>query len=422
MFNYRMVAIIKRELREKLFSKGFLLMTFLIPVFLFGILGLQTFLMTVGNDDNTKMQIITASEELTGKLEQELSSLEFVKSGHYSFEYKTLDKISFEKHLSKMKNEVLGEKLTGILYLPENAMKDKKIEFYSKSPNNVNMFRKLEEPVNKALVDIYFKDKQFSKEDVSFASKGVDFSGYRVSKDNKIEEEGYGNLVVSFLFTFLLYFSLIITGQLMLRSVVQEKNNRIVEVLLSSVNSRELMTGKIFGSSVTGLVQMAIWLSPLMVLISTSWFMLPAELVLKLSMSQILYFLLNYLVGLITFMGLFASVGAIFDNEQDAQSGMWPIMMLIMIPFFIAISMQNNPGSNLARISSLVPFSSIIVMPARMTLIEVPWWQIMLSLGINLLTMILVFMLAGKIYRVGILMSGKKPKWSEVAKWLKYKY
>ncbi|MGE5682454.1 MAG: ABC transporter permease, partial [Bacillota bacterium] len=401
---------------------GFLLMTFLIPVFLFGILGLQTFLMTVGNDDNTKMQIITASEELTGKLEQELSSLEFVKSGHYSFEYKTLDKISFEKHLSKMKNEVLGEKLTGILYLPENAMKDKKIEFYSKSPNNVNMFRKLEEPVNKALVDIYFKDKQFSKEDVSFASKGVDFSGYRVSKDNKIEEEGYGNLVVSFLFTFLLYFSLIITGQLMLRSVVQEKNNRIVEVLLSSVNSRELMTGKIFGSSVTGLVQMAIWLSPLMVLISTSWFMLPAELVLKLSMSQILYFLLNYLVGLITFMGLFASVGAIFDNEQDAQSGMWPIMMLIMIPFFIAISMQNNPGSNLARISSLVPFSSIIVMPARMTLIEVPWWQIMLSLGINLLTMILVFMLAGKIYRVGILMSGKKPKWSEVAKWLKYKY
>ncbi|MGE5410688.1 MAG: ABC transporter permease, partial [Clostridiales bacterium] len=155
---------------------------------------------------------------------------------------------------------------------------------------------------------------------------------------------------------------------------------------------------------------------------STSWFLLPEELILKLSMSQLLYFLLNYLVGLITFMGLFAAMGAIFDNEQDAQSGMWPLMMLIMIPFFIAISLVNNPGSSLAKFSSIIPFSSIMVMPARMTLTEVPLWQITLSFGINILTMILVFVLAAKIYRVGILMSGKKPKWSEVVQWIRYKY
>lgn len=422
MFNNRMLAILKRELKEKLFSKTFLLMTFLIPVFLFGILGLQTFLMTVGSDDNTKIQFVTSSPDLSAKLEESLSLLDVVKSGHYSFEYKTMNRESFIKYLKEVKNDLIEDKITGIIYLPETALKDKKVEYYSKSPNNTNVFMKLKDPVNKSLVDIYFKDKQFSKDDVAFASKGIDFNGYRVSKSDKIEEEGYGNLILSFLFTFLLYFSLLMTGQIMMRSVVQEKNNRIVEVLLSSVNSRELMTGKIFGASITGFVQMAIWLSPLMVLISTSWFLLPSGFVLKLSMSQIGYFLINYLVGLITFMGLFASMGAIFDNEQDAQSGMWPLMMLIMIPFFIAISMQNNPGSSLARIASIIPFSSIIVMPARMTLIDVPVWQITLSFAINLITMVLVFLLAGKIYRIGILMSGKKPKWSEVAQWLKYKY
>jgi ABC-2 type transport system permease protein len=96
--------------------------------------------------------------------------------------------------------------------------------------------------------------------------------------------------------------------------------------------------------------------------------------------------------------------------------------MLIMIPFFIAITAQNNPDSTLMQITSLVPFASIIVMPARMTLIEVPVWQFALAILINLGTFIGIFMLAGKIYRVGILRTGKKPSWGEVVKWFKYKY
>jgi len=123
---------------------------------------------------------------------------------------------------------------------------------------------------------------------------------------------------------------------------------------------------------------------------------------------------------LITFLGLFATVGAIFDNEQDAQSGIWPIMMLVMIPFFISISMLKNPDTLLANVTSLLPFSSIIVMPARMSLVEIPLWQFALSIVVNVATMLLIFPFAGKIYRVGILLTGKKPQWSEVFKWLKY--
>ena len=142
-----------------------------------------------------------------------------------------------------------------------------------------------------------------------------------------------GNLILAYLFSFLLYFSLIMLGSQTMQSVIDEKNSRIVEILLSSVHSRELLTGKILGVAITGVFQMAIWLLPAFMLISTTWFVLPPQLTLDVSPWLLLYFLFNYFIGMITFIGLFAMVGAIFDNAQDAQSGMWPIMIVIMIPF-----------------------------------------------------------------------------------------
>jgi ABC-2 type transport system permease protein len=182
------------------------------------------------------------------------------------------------------------------------------------------------------------------------------------------------------------------------------------------------MTGKILGTGITGAAQMFIWLSPVIVVITTSVFTLPQDFNLKIDLGMIVYFLINYFIGLLTFLGLFASVGAIFDNDQDAQSGIWPVMMLIMIPFFIAITAQNNPDSALIQITSLLPFTSIIVMPARMTLVEIPILELLLAILINTATFIGIFILAGKIYRVGILRTGKKPTWSEVVKWFKYQY
>lgn len=422
MLNKKTLAVIKRELREKLFSRSFILMTLLIPIFLFGILALQTFLISYSGEGKITLQVISERQDVTEKVQTEFLQEKIVKDKSYSIEFRTMEKNRLSGYLDEVRSNIVNEKLTGIIYIPASSLKDKKVEYYSKTPNNQQVLNKLKPVVNKALSYIYFSQKGFTASDVTYASESVDFSGFRVSKENKIEEEGYGNQVLSFLFSFLLYFSLLFTGSIVMRSVVQEKSNRIVEVLLSSLESKELMTGKILGSSITALLQMAIWLSPVFVLISTSFFVLPPQFILSISPFQLLYFLLNYFVGLLIFMGLFAAVGAIFDNEQDAQSGMWPIMMLIMIPFFISISLQNNPGSPVAKTSSLIPFASIIVMPARMAIMEVPFWQVALSFILNLVSLIFVFFLAGKIYRVGILMTGKKPKLSEVIQWLKYKY
>ena len=422
MFNKRTMAVIKRELKNRLLSRTFILMTLLIPLFLFGILAFQTYVMTYEGNEKTDLVLVTERESLIQKVKSEFDSLSFVKNGQIIIHYKAMERNSFTKYLNENKKSILEDQISGVIYIPNNSLKNKKIEYYSKNPKNNQLFDKLKTPLNNVLLQIYFADKILTSDEINFVKEKVDFNEFRVSSDKKIEEEGMGNTIVSFMFSFLLYFSLLFTGTMMMRAVVEEKNNRIVEVLLSSVNSNELMTGKIIGTSITGLLQMAIWMLPLMVVISTSYFALPAEFAITLTMGQILYFLFNFFIALVTFMGMFASVGAIFDNDQDAQSGVWPLMIIIMIPFFIAMGMQGNPDNTLAKVGSMFPFASLIIMPARMSLIDIPLWQLILSIAVNIATLMIIFPISGKIYRVGILMTGKKPKWGEVIKWLRYKY
>jgi ABC-2 type transport system permease protein len=415
------IAVFKREVKERVISKGFILMTILLPVFMFGLIGIQVLLM---NEGSTKFNVTVVSEsaDLTYKLESELSSTESVKDSSLILLFGTMNKEEFKDFLNSKKQEVLDEKITGVLYIPDSALKDKKLEYYSKTPQNRRLSEMLGRPINKVLIDTYFSNRSLSMEELNFARQGLDFTGFKVTKEEGYEEEGYGSLVLTYLFTFLLYISLIMMGQMILQSVIEEKSSRIVEVILSSVSAKELMIGKILGSGATGLLQMSIWLIPVIMVTSTTWIMLPPEITISITLLQVVYFLLNFFLGLVIFLGLFATVGAIFDNPQDAQSGLWPIMLLIIIPFFIAFSMIENPNSAIAKISSFIPFANIIVMPARMTIAEVPLFQLALSLAISILTLLAIFPLAGKIYRVGILRTGKKPKWSEVVKWIKYKY
>ena len=421
MFNFRTLAIIKRELKEKLLSKTFILMTILLPVMMFGFIFIQTYVMNYQGGDKDKIVIASFSDEITSRLTTEMDS-KFQKNAHLSFEFKTMDNYSFTDYLKKNNENLSKGKISGLIYIPKTALKDKNVNYYSKTPKNFSLLNKLRGPINKVLVEVYFTGKNIPYEELAFARDKVDIKSFKISENKKAEEEGFGNLALAYLFTFLLYLSLIMIGSMVMQSVIQEKANRIVEVLLSSVTSKELMIGKIFGAAITGIIQMAIWLSPVILVISTTWFALPKELTFSITIGQIGYLLVNFFIGLLTFVGLFATVGSIFEEPQDAQSGMWPVMLLIIIPFLIAMAMMKNPENQIAKIASMFPFASIIVMPARMTLMDVPAWQFVVSFLVNIGTVLALFPIAGKIYRVGILMTGKKPKWSEVVKWFKYKY
>ncbi|RMD50073.1 MAG: ABC transporter permease [Ignavibacteria bacterium] len=419
MINRRVIAIIKRELREKLMSKAFIFTTISIPLIMFIVIGIQAALFGLDEGSSKNIVIISDNNELIDGLKKEFNSRKDLLEDGYKFEFAMKSGNDVENYVREKKKELLNESLTGILVVSSEALNNKSVRYYSKTPKNFKLTRKLSAPINKVLIDAYFQKKSLSMDDLDFARKSVDFTGLKVSKEEPIKEEGYGNLILAYVFTFLLYISLIMIGSMTMQTVIEEKNNRIVEVVLSSVSPKELMTGKILGAAITGVAQMAIWLSPILILVSTSWFTLPPEVIISISASQLLYFLFNFFLGLLTFVGLFAMMGSIFDNPQDAQSGVFPIIMLVMIPFFIAMSMMENPNNAVAGIASMFPFASLIVMPAKMTIADVPVWQIGVAVVVNLLTIAAIFPVAGKIYRVGILRTGKKPKWSEVIKWLK---
>ncbi len=417
----KILAVIKRELKERVMSKAFIIMTLLIPVFMFGLIGIQAFLYSFDGDQKTTIEIVSETDDITLRLEDELQNSDLTKDENFNFIYRTQTKSSFDDYIkTEGKADILDEKISGIFFIPSAALTDKKVEYYSKTPKNFSLTNKVKWPINKILVDEYFTNKQLSEEDLTFARSGVDFTGFKVSEGSEIEEEGYGNLVLSYAFSFLLYISLLMMGSLTMQSVIEEKQNRIVEVLLSSLNAQELMTGKILGTAITGLLQMAIWLSPIIFLVSTTVFVLPPEFVLSITMTQILYLLLNFFVGLILFVGLFATIGSIFENAQDAQSGVWPVMMLIIIPFFISLAFIRNPTNPIGEIASFIPFASIIIMPVKITIVDTPFWQPILALVLNVATIFLIFPIAGKVYRIGILRTGKKPSWGEVIKWIRF--
>ncbi len=419
MFNRRTLAIIKRELKMKLFSKSFILMTLLVPLFMIGIFSIQYFIQSMAGEERSDLIIVSDSDEILDSVQNEIFRTSSFKSGDLSARFERSELSDFDSKLNEVKPDIIAHRITGVIFIPSTSLQSKGVEYYSSNPNNSSLFYKIKPSINKALVEIYFSAKQLTPDQINFARKDVEISGFRVSSDEKVAQEGFGNRIAMVLFSFLLYMALIFSGSMTMNAVVEEKSNKIVEVLLSSASSTELMAGKILGTVIVEVIQMAIWLSPIVLLISTSWFFIPPEFMPQMSLGFILYFLFNYSIALITYVALYATVGAIFDNPQDAQSGVWPLLMLIMIPFFIALGMESNAQSSLTVIASLFPFASLIVMPARMILVEVPLWQILLSCVINIVVLIGIFKLAGKIYRIGILLTGKKPKWSEVFGWLK---
>lgn len=418
LYNYRILAVIKRELREKLMSKAFIFMTLLMPLIMFGIMGLQALMTLYQGDKGTKIEIVTESQELTGEFKMAFAGLEFVEDKSWTITYNTIPGKKLEPYVESRKKELLSDKLTGIIFVPPAALKDKKIDYYAKTPNKLTVSQKMNGPINNVLIDQYFSEKVLTEEELKFVRMSVRFNNFKVSKEKEIEPQGVGNMILAFVFAFLLYMSLIMSGTMTMTSVLEEKTSKVVEVLLSSVNSKELMTGKIIGSSITTLAQMIIWLLPLFVLVTTTWITLPESVKIDISFGHLAYFFINFFLGVMIFQGLFAAVGAIFNDTQETQSGAFPVILLILIPFIISFSMIQNPDNPIAVIASYVPFSTVLVMPCRYTLVDMSFIYPLLSCLINVVTLILTFHVAGKVYRIGILRTGTKPTWREVFRWV----
>lgn len=409
----KIFVIIKRELKEKLFSKAFIISTLLFPIF-FIFIGWFQYYLSQENEATQRITIFVENKSIVDSLNKIYAKNKIENLDLIVLPF-TSEKETIEQNMALLRSN----KIDGFFIFKNNSLTTKKIDYYSKNTYDKKLFNKIKSIFNNYITSEYLKNKNISKNDIEFLNKRIDFNTFKISTDKGIEKNSNSNLIIAIVMAFLLYFSLLMTGSTTMSSIIEEKANRVVEVILSAVRPIEFMTGKIIGNVITSTLQMIIWLTPIFLVSSNMLIQLPKDWLISIDPLKFIYFIFNFVLGLITFVGLFAAVGSMYDNPQDAQSGVWPITLLIMIPFFIAISMVENPSSPIANITAFTPFTSIIVMPVKMNVTDVPLYQILISIFINLLTAIFIFYLSAKIYKTAIMITGKKPNFKDVIAWLK---
>lgn len=421
--------IIVREYLTRVKKKSFIVMTLLSPVLILALMVLPIWLSELKDNEIKNIAVI----DQVGKYENVLQSNE---TYHFENVDKPIDNLRKDKNyyaIVVISSDLISNN-NGVTVYAENQVG---LEFKSYISNQLSAFienQKLSQYNIPGLKEMIEKSK--TSINVKTIKWGEDGSETETSSEIA--------LMTGLFATILIYLFIFVYGSQVMRGVVEEKNNRIIEVIISSVRPFELMIGKIIGIALVGLTQFLLWiiLTAGVLFIAGNTFGLNEpqqaseimisgqaiqqtnmihEVLATINITQILFFFVIYFLGgYLLYASLFAAIGAASDNETDTQQFMLPITIPIIFALYAAMYSANNPDGPLAFWCSIIPFTSPIVMMVRIPL-GVPAWQLALSIFILILSFIGTTWIAAKIYRTGILMYGKKVNYKEIWKWMKYK-
>ncbi len=433
----KLILIIKREFIAKVRNKSFIVMTFLSPLLFVGIGVFVGYLSQMKADLKT-----IAIHDETGRFVHEFKS---------SKEYKYVNLSSVD--LKILKDSIVKKSYEGLLVIPkttDNVLLQKNIQYISNDSPSVTFIGDMEEVVSKKLTAENFQKEGLDTLKINKAKAEVSINLEKASGEAALKGLNEIKIGIGGIFGYLIMMFIIIYGNMVMRSVIEEKTSRIIEVIISSVKPFQLMMGKIIGTSLAGVLQFLIWailgLSAMFVLSSVFGVQLGAtssvqtqqvmqtaqhamgsdiQMYIKelwnLPIATILIsFIIYFIGGYFLYSSFYASIGAAVDNETDSQQFLLPIIMPLILGVYIGFfTVMNDPNGTIATVFSMIPLTSPIVMMMRIPF-GVPMWQIAISMTILFASFLGVVWFASKIYRIGILMYGKKPTWKELYKWLKY--
>ena len=438
----KLKLIIQREFIAKVRNKSFIVMTFLSPLIMVG-MGFLVYFLMQKNDEKVKKIVYVDNSGLFSK-----DDFKDTKTIHYT-DYTALG-------IEETKKKVEAGNYYGALIIPKKDSLEilaKSIEFYSKDSPGMSVMNSIENKIerklrNEKLNNFGIDIDKINASRIQSDIKMYNFSGEESSKLINGLKIGVGAIAGYFLMMFVMIY-----GTSVMRSVIEEKTSRIIEVIVSSVKPFQLMLGKIIGNASAGLLQFFIWGIILFILmtVASSVFgvdvvemqssRVPAEQlemakqatgggkgqliiqeILRLPiLKMFVLFIFYFLGGYMLYSSLFAAVGAAVDNETDTQQFMLPIMLPLILGVYVGFAtVINDPHGSIAVLFSHIPFTSPIVMLMRVPF-GVSWYELAISMALLLVTFVFMVWLAAKIYRVGILMYGKKPTYKDLYKWLKYK-
>lgn len=427
--------IIKREFIAKVRNKSFIVMTFLSP-FLF--VGIAAFVGYLGSLKADVKEIAIHDE--TGIFFNEFKN---------SDEFQYVDRSNVD--MKVLKDSLIMETFEGLLYIPkveDYSQLESNIQYLSNDSPSISFLAETEDVVAKKLTLLNFEKAQLDTLAINKARAEVNIKVAKSTGEESLKGLNEIKIAIGGAFGYLIMMFIIIYGNMVMRSVIEEKTNRIIEIIISSVKPFQLMMGKIIGTSFAGILQFVIWaIIGLGLLFASSYFFgvnatptgkVPPEMMnqaqeqmssVQLYMREmwnlpiatiIICFILYFIGGYFLYSSFYAAIGAAVDNETDSQQFLLPIIMPLILGVYIGFfTVINDPHGNIATIFSIVPLTSPIVMLMRIPF-GVPFWQLALSVLVLFGTFIGVVWFASKIYRVGILMYGKKPTWKELYKWLQY--
>lgn len=444
----KLALIVKREYLAKVRNKSFVVMTFLSPILMVGMVVLIAYLTKINDNQTQVIGVLNESDYFTN---------DFI--GTQGTSYVHFDDISLEA----AKDSVASLGYLGLLHIPDLNDLEKLADqsfFYTKEAPSTGVLDRLERIFQdrlrlNRLQELGVSAQDFAAMENRFEIKTATFEGQKNLKGiNEIKAfigGGFGYLIMMFI---------IIYGGFVMRSVIEEKTSRIIEVIISSVKPFQLMLGKIIGTSLAGVTQFAIWIISASLLLLVTFSILdidPSTLSATSSIATdmagnmatpvpsmdktmqlyaqelfdipwlmlISFFVVYFVLGYFIYSSIYAAIGAAVDSETDTQQFIFPIILPLMLAIYVGFfSVFSNPHGPIAVGFSLFPLTSPIVMlmrlPGGIGEGGVPLWQVLTSIALLIATFVGIVWLAAKIYRVGILMYGKKPTYRELLKWLKY--
>ena len=427
--------IIKREFIAKVRNKSFIVMTFLSPLLFVFLAAFVGYLSTMKADKKT-----IAISDASG-----LFVNEFKNSDQY--QYKNVSQIAPKK----TKLALQKQQFEALILIPKSSITNQfasEIQYISEESPNPIYINEIENIIAKKITNLNYKTLKIDTLALKKAQSNVEIKLKKTSGENTIKGLSWIKTIIGGTFGYLIMMFIILYGNMVMRSVIEEKTSRIIEIIISSVKPFQLMIGKIIGTSLAGILQFLIWailgLSAMFVL--SLFFQVPmgstaqlqaqispesqAELTttMQLYINEIWHlpiatilasFLLYFVGGYFLYSSFYAAIGAAVDNETDSQQFLLPIILPLILGVYIGFfTVINDPHGTVATIFSFFPLTSPIVMMMRIPF-GVPWWQVLLSLTLLFATFFIVVLFASKIYRIGILSYGKKPTWNQLIQWLR---
>jgi ABC-2 type transport system permease protein len=416
----KVLAIIKREYLTRVKSRAFLIWTVLTPV-LGAALALSPALFAGRLSGKTKLAIVDQSSDssLFVRLAKLLNETETPR-GMHELRLETLaNGESLASARERLDRELKEGKLAGYVVVPPEIYQGQgKVQFYTGSLRDRLLSTRLRIALNLAVFEGRLLKEGVNQARAEVVMQPLDFEVKDVGERNNREA-----FFLSLVLLMLIYGMIIFYGTLVMRGVIEEKQSRIIEVLLSSVKPFQLMLGKLIGIGLVSLTQVLLWAVSAIVLSALTALPLFAAASFRLPRIEwpiLLFFAVYFVLGYFLYSTLYLIVGALVSAEEDAQQLMLPIVFSAVIPMLLFEQVVRQPNSLLSIALSLTPIFSPILMFARIAVQTPPWWQIALSLVLLVGTILGAVWLAAKIYRVGVLMYGKPPTLPELFRWLKY--